>query len=723
MCGIGGIWRRGGGRAEHGELRRMMSALSHRGPEGAAFGRMDRGALILGFLRLGFTGMGLCQQPLYNEDYSIGLVYNGEIYDHMALRADLIGRGHVFRTTSDSEVIIHLYEEHGDRFFEHLNGEFSFVLWDSRKDALLLVRDRFGVKPLLYAWHRDRFVFASEAKGILALDGFTAELDPAHFAGPAIGLADCAVTAFRGIRSVRPGHVMRVTRSGVREEAYWRPPFREVGGQGAEREGGRESEIGSRALSLEEASRAVREVVTRAVRRRMEGDPPMAVSLSSGLDSTIVCGLMAAEARRRGRKLTAFSVGYEGAAHDESAAAERTAAHFGVGFERVSCSAASLAPHFLSAMWSIEVPTNSLSATARIRMTAAVRGAGLKAVMSGEGSDELFGGYPYFGLEAIWRARLGRAQTGSPGGTGTGGQAGGDGGARARGERAWLRFREDEAHSRGIFWDDGEAWRTSDSLFGYPSVYEQRLARMQRDSRRLFSRQWLWAMGEGAPLATAKREFDIAWMRRLSPFDATRALARGMLGSVVIPGLGDRVEMASSLEGRVPYLDREVVELACSLPEEHCIDPATFSRKHVLRRAFADLLPPGFSPPAKTTLMAPSFADLARTAEGRDMLEGLLSDRAIRNAGVFDPTFVRLLRAGWQVWPKQGRQHARMDLLMGYVACTQALHHVLVDDGLGKRGSLRLLALDEDRTPPLDGASPGGVAGAATGVVEMAGAT
>ena len=140
MCGIGGIWRRGGGRAEHGELRRMMSALSHRGPEGAAFGRMDRGALILGFLRLGFTGMGLCQQPLYNEDDSIGLVYNGEIYDHMALRADLSGRGHVFRTTSDSEVIIHLYEEHGDRFLGHafaLIGEHHGVQGLSRIPRLV----------------------------------------------------------------------------------------------------------------------------------------------------------------------------------------------------------------------------------------------------------------------------------------------------------------------------------------------------------------------------------------------------------------------------------------------------------------------------------------------------------------------------------------------------------------------------------------------------------
>jgi asparagine synthase (glutamine-hydrolysing) len=460
---------------------------------------------------------------------------------------------------------------------------------------------------------------------------------------------------------------MRVSRRGVREEPYWEPPFKE--------RGARESR------SSDETASEVRQAVTRAVRRRMEENPPIALSLSSGVDSTIVCGLMAEEARRAGRPLTAFSVGYDGAAYDESAAAERTAAHFGVGFERVSCTPALLADNFLEAIHSIEVPTNSLSATARIQLTGAVRRAGLKALMSGEGSDELFGGYPYFGLEAIWRG-LGESGPG-----------------RAHAEAAWQSFRVTEAGSRGIFWDDSQSHRTTPPLFGYPSVYHLRALRMQRDVPRLFSRQWLSRMGE-TPLAVAGREFDLDWLRSLAPFDATRAIARGMLGSVIIPGLGDRVEMASSLEGRVPYLDLDVINLACSLPQEHCIEPRTFARKHVLRRAFADLLPPGHSAPAKTTLMAPGFADLAQTAAGRGLFDALLSDRAVRAAGVFDPTFVKLLRAAWKLWPGRGRRHAQMDLLVGYMMCTQALHHVLIEDGLGKRASLPLLALDEDRTPP-----------------------
>ncbi|MBK8256105.1 MAG: asparagine synthase (glutamine-hydrolyzing) [Polyangiaceae bacterium] len=669
MCGIGGIWKRGGGSADHGELRRLMSAIAHRGPEGAAFGRLDGGSLLVGFLRLGFTAGGVCQQPLYNEDESIALVYNGEIYDFEALRSRLTRAGHVFRTTSDSEVIVHLFEEHGDAFLQHLNGEFAFAIWDARRSELVLVRDRFGVKPLFYAWHRGAFVFASEAKAILALEGFSAQLDPLHFTGAGVGLVETSRTPFLGIHTVRPGHLMRVGRSSVREEPYFELPFVE-------------SRV-SEKWSMEDAARAVRSAVTNAVARRLDGDPPLAVSLSSGIDSTIVAGLAAENANRRGRRITAFSVGYTGAAYDESTAAERTASAFGMNFERVVCTHDQLADDFLDATHSIECTTNSLSATARIRLAKSVRARGLKALMSGEGSDELFGGYPYFGAEAIQRGLLAAGEK------------------RRIAERAWDVFQQQESASRGIFWEGGKAWRSANTLFGFPSAYEIRARSVDRASSLLFARGFLGSMADVSPLTTLRREFDLARMRGLTPFDQTRTIARGMLGGVIIPGLGDRVEMAGSLEGRVPYLDVDVINVACSLPERLCIDPVTFTRKAVLRRAFADLIPRGFAPPAKTTLMAPSFADLARTKRGRELVEFLAGDAVVKRAGVFNPTFVRLLRAAWTLFPRSGRRHAQLDLAMGFVICTHALHHVLVEDGLKKRSQMGLLALSEDRSPLL----------------------
>jgi asparagine synthase (glutamine-hydrolysing) len=299
-------------------------------------------------------------------------------------------------------------------------------------------------------------------------------------------------------------------------------------------------------------------------------------------------------------------------------------------------------------------------------MTAAIRRSGLKAVMSGEGSDELFGGYPYFGIEKIWRMP-------KPG-------------------RALREFRIREAHSRGILWDDGAAWKKTSPVYGYASAYHLRVLRTQSTMRRLFSRSFLASM-PSLPLDVAMREHAPAELRALAPFDATRVIARSM------PGLGDRVEMASSLEGRVPYLDRDVVALAYSLGEEDCIDAGSLVQKSVLRRAFGDLLPKGFRAPAKTTLMAPSFKELAHTPLGGSIVHELTSKESIRRAGIFDPTFVRALGAAWRLWPRGDRRHAQLDLLFGFVLCAQALHHVLIEDGLRRRSSLSLLPLDEDRSP------------------------
>jgi asparagine synthase (glutamine-hydrolysing) len=301
--------------------------------------------------------------------------------------------------------------------------------------------------------------------------------------------------------------------------------------------------------------------------------------------------------------------------------------------------------------------------------------------MSGEGSDELFGGYPYFGIEAIWRQLSTDPH---------------------RGHAALARFRADEAMSRGMFWDDGDAWKRAPRPFGFASAYTQRIQAVTRASRFMFSRSWL-SRRTRTPMEIALEELDPSVLRGLAPFDATRLVARSVLGSLVIPSLGDRVEMAHSLEGRVPFLDLDVVERAYALSEAHCIDPVTLVRKRVLRHAFGDLIPKGHRAPPKHTLMAPPLRDLLRTPRGRVLLETLTSDLAIRNTGVFDPLFVRSLRTAFAICPEravQTRAGSMLDLTLTYVLTTQALHYVFVEDGLARRGGEPRLALDEDRSPP-----------------------
>jgi asparagine synthase (glutamine-hydrolysing) len=625
MCGIGGIWRPGGGEADHADLRRMMSAMRHRGPEGAGFARLDDGRLQLGFLKLGFTDAPGGLQPLYNADHSLAILFNGEVYDHHALRERLESQGHRFRGRSDTEVVVHLYEQHGDAFTDHLNGEYAIVLWDAGAEELVLLRDPYGVKPLFTAWHRGAFVFASECKAILALDGFSAGIDPDWFTGPGIGLPGPWLTPFVGITQVNPGHVLRVGRRGSSQAAWWKPRFEK------------------RAWQAGEAEAAVRGALRASVVRRVGGDVPIALSVSSGLDSAIVAGV-AADVRPG---LTAFGVSYPGRDFDEGAGARRTAAHHGLRFEPVVCDVDGLADGFLASVWSTETATNGLSTVARLALTRAVRAAGFKALAGGEASDEIFGGYPYFGLEAIWRA--------------------GD-------REALRRFRADERDSRGVFWD--ERARGPHAL-GFASVYPPRVRRAGRLLGRVLSRSARARMSR-TPTDTMHQAFDVSGLRALDPFDATRMVSRGVFASLVPAALGDRVEMANSLEGRVPFLDRQVVDFGLSLPQDACVEPATFARKAVLRRAFAASLPPGFAPPPKHTWMAPPIAELAKTAVGRGLFAGLLGDAAVRAAGVLDPLAVRFALAAWRAWPRGGRRFPAVDGAIGWMLAVQALDRVFV---------------------------------------------
>ncbi len=659
MCGIAGLWALNGADPDLDDLRRMLTAMQHRGPEGATYARVE-GSLLLGFLALGFTDAPTSFQPLFNEDYTIALVYNGEIYDYEAERDALRAKGHHFRTRSDSEVLIHAYEEYGLDFVNRLNGEFSFVLYDGRVGELIAVRDRFGVKPLYTCWSQGVFAFASEAKALLAIQSVERRFDPVWFTGPGMGIPETSLTPFRGITQVRPGQMLRLSRAGCRTERWWTPSFAKV-----ER-------------SFDEAASAVRRELKAAVRRRVSGNVPIALSLSSGLDSTVVGALIADERS----DVPAFSMAYPGAAYDESAQAARTAAHLGMVLEPVPCGIDDLADGFLDSIWSTEIATNSLSTAARLRLTKAVRGAGYKALIGGEGSDELFGGYPYFGLEAIWRLR------GSD-----------DPSDRARGDAAYAEFRTRELLSEGVFWDDTEAWRSTPSSWGPPNVVHLRAHTTERLSRLVLSRRARRELGSATHTAALDTELDPRLLRTLHPFDATRMVSRSVVSSFPMPALGDRVEMRNSLEGRAPFLDANVVALAHTLPQEHCIDPASWRRKHVLRAAFADRLPPVFEPLPKHTLMAPSFAELHRTATGRQLFALLLSDRALRRTGLFRRAFVHALLAAWRVWPRSDARFARIDGLVGWVLSVQALHHVFVDRPAQHGHHTPLLAL-RDQSPP-----------------------
>jgi asparagine synthase (glutamine-hydrolysing) len=278
VCGISAISRLDRGLPDTSDIRRMCSVIRHRGPDGAGFARVGDGATLLGHVRLGIIDLPGGAQPLFNEDHSVGVVFNGEIYDHQAHRDALVRAGHAFRTRSDTEVIVHLYEEHGLAFLERLNGEFAFIIYDDRKKQLVAARDRFGVKPLFFSCHRHELLLASEAKSILALDRVPRALSPDYLMGAHLGAFPYGGSAFAGIQSVKPGHylIAAAGSTGV-QVGYWHPRFET-----------------SQQLSSGEARREVRDRFVASVRRRMVADVPVGAYLSGGLDSSLVCATMAA---------------------------------------------------------------------------------------------------------------------------------------------------------------------------------------------------------------------------------------------------------------------------------------------------------------------------------------------------------------------------------------------------------------------------------------------
>src|SRR5262245_32700891 len=227
MCGVASVVRLDGGPVDPADLRRMCSAIAHRGPDGAGYALLDRGRVGLGHVRLSIVDLAGGQQPLYNEDLSIAVVCNGELYDYPRLRRELTRRGHHFRTTSDSELLVHLYEEHGTDLFRRLNGEFAFVLWDARRRRLLAGRDPAGVKPLYYHAAPGELLFCSEVKGIYALARIDRRLSRRYLAGPALGVYVEDPSAFENVRTVKPGHYLVVEPDGGwRECAHYRQEFR-----------------------------------------------------------------------------------------------------------------------------------------------------------------------------------------------------------------------------------------------------------------------------------------------------------------------------------------------------------------------------------------------------------------------------------------------------------------------------------------------------------------
>lgn len=580
MCGIVGAVGAGPDPMVDPETtERMCRVIRHRGPDDQGVYRA--GPATIGMRRLSIIDIEGGHQPMQNEDGTVWLVFNGEIYNFQELRRDLEARGHVFRSRSDSECIVHCYEEYGEGCFARLRGMFAIAIWDSRDRSLWLARDRLGKKPLFYAVSPEGIAFASEIKSLLEVPSLRRDVVPeAIHDFLTLGYIPAPGSIFRGVAKLLPGHFLAYRHGEMRTAPYWHLPF-EPKWDGAEKE-------------LEE--RLV-EKLDEAVRIRLVSDVPFGAFLSGGLDSSVVVALMA---RHLSSPVKTFTIGFKEKEFSELEDARVIARHIGSDHHElvVEPDAVGL---LRDLVWHFDEPFGDSSAIPTYLVSKLAAGY-VKMVLSGDGGDELFAGYEryrkYRTVDRLGRLPLG---LGTRGVGCVGRLLPGRLGERAR----WL------AHRSGL---------------PYPDSYLSGVALTTPE----LARELLGEATDATTFARVRHHFlrgDIASdLDRVMAGDINTYLPDDILAKV------DRMSMAHSIEARAPLLDHELVEFAARLPLSSKLGPA--AGKKLLRAAATRLLPPSSLSKKKQGFAIP----LARWFRGelRELAFDTLTSRPFRQRGLFD---------------------------------------------------------------------------------------
>ena len=532
-------------------LKAAVRSLHHRGPDSHGVWISGDRRVGLGHARLSIIDLSTGDQPIASEDGRIHIVVNGEFYDFERQRRELEQRGHRFRTRSDSEIALHLYEEYGTQCLAHLRGEFAFVLWDERNQLLMAVRDRFGIKPLHYVVHDGTLFIASEAKALFAA-GVPARWDEEYFYQHSTGPAMADRTLFDGVFQVPPGHYLMAGQHGHRLFRYWEfyyPPAQELANSRRED------------LSYVEEFSAVFE---EAIRLRMRADVPVGCYLSGGLDS---CATLGFASRNATTPIKAFTLTFDQAAYDESRIAQEMAQLAGADFHPIPIRQADIADHFEQSIWHSETLCSNGHGVSKFLLSRAVRDAGYKVVYTGEGSDEIFGGYVHFRTDMLRY----NTQSQDP----------------AQVQRLLQELEAANVVSRGLLIPtaDSSGLEGVERLLGFVPGCMRVFDTWGRLRKQILSDDFKERCAGRDSARLFLDAFDIS-----AVLDGRDALnkslfvwAKGFLPTYLLNILGDRMEMAHSIEGRVPFLDHRVVECVCRAPVSMKIRGMT--EKYLLREA------------------------------------------------------------------------------------------------------------------------------------------
>ncbi|MEJ2390872.1 MAG: asparagine synthase (glutamine-hydrolyzing) [Gammaproteobacteria bacterium] len=639
MCGIAGmVCLTSAGKINQKQLEDMIHRLHHRGPDG--YGFYHDAQVGFAHARLSIIDLTTGDQPIHNETRSIYTIFNGEIFNYLELRRELERQGHHFYTQSDTEVIVHLYEQYGDDFVQYLNGQFAIALWDKPRQRLLLVRDRIGIVPLFYTRTTDQLQFASEIKSLVQASEHSPRLNLTALDQLMTFWAPVSPqTVFQDVLELPPGQMLVAEAGQVQVKRYWQWQYPDRAGVIAD-------------ANVDELAGELHDLLVDATRLRLRADVPVGAYLSGGLDSSVITAIIH---QHGGVPLRTFSIGFDDADLDESGYQQELIAHLEADHSRIQCGYADIAEQFLSTIWHTESPILRTAPIPMGMLSSLVRQQDYKVVLTGEGSDEVLGGYDIFKEGKI--------------------------------RQFWARFPDSQVRPLllkklypylDISRKQGLAYLKS--FFGigleHPELpYFSHLTRWATTARtkEFFSDEVKAQLADDViDSITPLLPQDIHdWHAfHQAQFIESKLLMSGYL----LCSQGDRMLMRNSVEGRFPFLDHRVIEFANRLHPKYKMQG--LNEKYLLKKAMAPYLPASIVQRYKQPYRAPDIPSFFHD-KTPEIINELISTESLNRYGYFDAT--RVARLVNKI--KQGRAIGYKDnMAFVGILSTQAWHHLFIEN-------------------------------------------
>ncbi len=630
MCGITGVYNQiHRPPVSEQALLNMLAMIQHRGPDG--FGIYRDANVGLGSARLSIIDLSGGDQPISNEDGSLWVVFNGEIFNYVELRPELEARGHHFNTHSDTEIIVHLYEDFGAGCLQHMNGQWAIALWDTNQRSLFLARDRMGIRPLFYTVRDGQLIFGSEIKSILAYDGVQAELDPDALREVfTFWSVQQPRSIFKGIYELPPGHYLQAVNGRIVIQPYWQPDF----------------SIDETPRSTQSYQDELEALLIDATRIRLRADVPVGAYLSGGLDSSLTTAMIRSYTNNR---LDTFSIAFSDENFDESSYQRMMAATLGTDHHEVYCTHSDIGEIFPQVIWHTETPVLRTAPAPMFLLSGLVHQHGFKVVMTGEGADEMLAGYDIFKEMKI--------------------------------RRFWARNPESELRPRLL----ERLYPDVKGLAGSSGAYLKAFFRkdLTNTTDPYYSHQIRWSntarnlrfltqpLDETEPAQPLGMKLPAGFGGWSALGQAQYLEAATFLSPYLLSSQGDRMAMGHSVEGRYPFLDVRVVEFCNRLPPN--VKMNVLTEKYLLKMLGRKYLPDTVWQRVKRPYRAPIHRSFF--SKPLDYAQELLCEKALRDAGYFEPEAVRRLVAKASAG---GRLSEMDDMALVGILSTQLVDHQFV---------------------------------------------